>query len=565
MVASSCSSSATFNPVAVRVKNDIKDAKKFYYLDWEQHFINDRTEGTGHLEHYKYDTEVVREFRQCFEECLVAAFGCFTMKEVTLSNKKKISLPSCDLPAECLLDTVMKRVSQIFSHRIDFLKREAAVCGDVTDVATHLEKVIDTLSTGWIAEICVHMTQTFRVNKNWNSHGAKVGAAICEAASVIAMLTKTDLNSNFRYKIPRGRVLTGQMHGSEDNVHMEYMLAQYAKGHVTMTESNLFDPIPSDDDSSDGQQQETPADRIFDLADSWKLPDGTPKARPTRAHCFDFMCTYRGVHILDGECKDVKKDEDEQVLLSTALSQFAHRDSALALLTTSTSMDFYKMIKDVSEQCPTVYRSSLPTYKMGSTTIYIKNKTELQLPPGCASSLKKTTHTNVDPKVWKGMAIQKRSLITTLLHAVDILVSEIHQIDLDAVQKQKKASFQLYPEPSYWDTGEQQRVIESPERFILQPEFFGCRSIKKLKAPQQGAGPSAARDEGISVSQQIRGPSWGRRIAYMDLGPYLRMGPEMRRKADEQQELVHIAENELSNEYIPERDYIVKDYRYLPK
>ena len=54
-------------------------------------------------------------------------------------------------------------------------------------------------------------------------------------------------------------------------------------------------------------------------------------------------------------------------------------------------------------------------------------------------------------------------------------------------------------------------------------------------------------------------------MAYLDMGPYLSMGPEMRRKADLQQELVHIAENELSDEYIPERDFIVKDYRYLPK
>ena len=142
-----------------------------------------------------------------------------------LVNEETTTNPTCGQPAEFLVTDIIPDVDRIFARRISLLKK-----GKEVELSRQLEQLVNIISTGHIAEVCVQMTQSYRVNKNWNSHGAKVGAVICDAASLIAMIEKCDspilesdanckMDANFRQTIPRGRVLTGQMFGSEDNVY----------------------------------------------------------------------------------------------------------------------------------------------------------------------------------------------------------------------------------------------------------------------------------------------------------------------------------------------------------
>ena len=484
----------SFYPAAVRVKNDTTKpheipSKKFYYFNWDDGFINQNV--SGKLEKHVYDYIVTREIRKCFEECLVKTFDYFVWKRVPLARGRETFIPTCNMPAEFLVEEVIKDVEKVFKGRAKILRSTRGR----PDEAKRLETLVKTISSGHIADLCVQMTQSYRVNKNWNSHGAKVGAAICEAAGLFAMLENHEkggvFDENFRQKIPRGRVLTGQMHGSEDNVYMEYMVAPYQRGSpATMTYSHFFDPVT---DCSTNVELPPAAERIVDFVDSYNNKElGIPKARPTRAHTFDFMCTYRGVHLLDGECKDSSTTEDVQLLLATAMSQFVYRDSALAMLTTSTTIEFYKMLKNGNADRPLVYKRTLPAYKMGRVRRdnYFPNEGDLDDPPGCEHS-ERTKDTNLDPAFWNKTPLEARSIITMLLHAVDVLVDEILAIDLHAAVLRKKIAYDNnFEEPAYLDTHDDEararRTIANDKAFILGPEFFGLekQDIEREQVPQ---------------------------------------------------------------------------------
>ena len=65
--------------------------------------------------------------------------------------------------------------------------------------------------------------------KNWNSHGAIVGAALCQLGSVLGSLESGAIgpliNTEFQQVIPLGNALTGQKHGHSETVYVEYMVS----------------------------------------------------------------------------------------------------------------------------------------------------------------------------------------------------------------------------------------------------------------------------------------------------------------------------------------------------
>ena len=305
----------------------------------------------------------------------------------------------------------------------------------------------------------------------------------------LVLLIESDANckidANFRQTIPRGRVLTGQMFGSEDNVYMEYMIAPYngKEERSPMTYTNLFLRNKVYDRFNDVYRNagSCAAERAACIAENHVYRPGMPKSRPTRAHTFDFMCTYQGVHLIDGECKDECSVQDEEVLLTSAMSQFGHSNSALAMMTTSTSMTVYKLIKQHPSNRPRIYKRTLESYKMGRprSDNYFPEEEELAVPPGCETSLT-ARESYIDEGVWKRKPIEQRSLITTILNVVDILVNELICVDLDDVKMQKGLSYRNgFREPSFRNVNKEEnkakRVIHEADRakFILKPDFFG--------------------------------------------------------------------------------------------
>ena len=70
-----------------------------------------------------------------------------------------------------------------------------------------------------------------------------------------------------------------------------------------------------------------------------------PVPRPTRAHTFDFNCTYHGAHILDGECKASATKAEIGLMVLHSTEQLVTQDVAMSMLTTSHQMAFYKTVK----------------------------------------------------------------------------------------------------------------------------------------------------------------------------------------------------------------------------
>ena len=61
------------------------------------------------------------------------------------------------------------------------------------------------ITMGNIAKLLVQCTDTFCAKKNWNSHGASVGGAICQLASILSEMQSAcvnELDANFNVIIP---------------------------------------------------------------------------------------------------------------------------------------------------------------------------------------------------------------------------------------------------------------------------------------------------------------------------------------------------------------------------
>ena len=81
------------------------------------------------------------------------------------------------------------------------------------------------ITTENIAKLLLQCTDTFRAKKNWNSHGASVGSAICQLASILSQMESASVNeldANFNVIIPQGNIQTGSKHGHHNVCYTEY-------------------------------------------------------------------------------------------------------------------------------------------------------------------------------------------------------------------------------------------------------------------------------------------------------------------------------------------------------
>ena len=60
-----------------------------------------------------------------------------------------------------------------------------------------LKKALSTITTGKLANLIVDCMDTIRAKKNWNSHGAALGSAMCQLSSIISSLGKARLQCTY--------------------------------------------------------------------------------------------------------------------------------------------------------------------------------------------------------------------------------------------------------------------------------------------------------------------------------------------------------------------------------
>ena len=203
-----------------------------------------------------------------------------------------------------------------------------------------LNSAMGITTMGNIAKLILKCTDTFCTKKNWNSHGASVGSAICQLASILSQMqvaSVNELNHNFNVLIPQGNEQTGSKHGHHNVCYTEYMCSKCEPRVMGNLEVYLNLDIFLRDNHA------AKVKKLFE-----KIVPGYPHApapRPTRAHTFDFNCTYNGACILDGECKASTTKVEIGFMVLHSTEQLVTQDVAMSMLTTSHQMAFYKVVK----------------------------------------------------------------------------------------------------------------------------------------------------------------------------------------------------------------------------
>ena len=468
------------------MKADKNDGGKFYGV------FPDTFWSPGKVDVPIYDNSMQSQLRKLIMHVTVRTFAQMTYK-IDLSGKY---LPTFPMHADMMIDSVIELVKKSLPKPSSSRKSGKWVAVSVED---RFLQLVDQITTGYIAELCLDLTHTFRANKNWNWHGATVGATMGAIASLLNALRNGKLDENFRQKIPKGVVLTGSKHGHHDAHYVEYMTSEIETNPILGNSANYLDHVRFRKEKHDDkvkaimdvtQDFTVPTKGIEGgaVADSMTFKHPTP--RPTRSHTVDFAVTYKGVHLLDGECKDAGTNCDANVLVLHSLDQLAYKNEALGLLTTSQQFTLYlSEKKQHSGRISTTYYD-LASYYLGPVTDLTQDldKNDDQsidvIPTywvantitggDVGTEVREDVGSEID-QIWKGMRTEPRYFIKAVLSCIDVLCYRFSLVQLDKVAEARKESYgNGFVEPRFLSTRESElksrREIKNPNNFLYNKE-----------------------------------------------------------------------------------------------
>ena len=176
---------------------------------------------------------------------------------------------------------------------------------------------------------------------------------------------------------------------------------------------------------------------------------------PTRAHTYNFNCTYMGVRLIDGECKGDSKPDTKSsasaVLVLHSAEQLAYKQSALSMLTNE-SITFFDAFKDRDTKRIRVTFHELPKYDLDPvrdiTEDLDKTLPELADPPkycipsdngGFIREYEEGLQHIVS--TWNKMRSEPKKMVLAILHAVDIIAEYLSSVDIEeATQRGSRAT-----------------------------------------------------------------------------------------------------------------------------
>ena len=473
-------------PAVVRLKYSVSPDqpgnKEFYGMNIVEKFDDEQ------MRRHVYKDPVQLSLRIIMCRSLVIVFTKFNYEKDTNTKDYAARFP---IHHEQMLPTCIDIVNDEFNNffsemlmRADNLQKTGAVDSHraLHSELNMLRSVKKTITTGVLAKLFLKCTDTFRAKKNWNSHGGSVGASICQLASILSQMQNAsinDLDENFNVIIPQGNEQGGAKHGNHHVVYSEYMCSVVEEKVLGNVEAYL---------SIDTFRQEKHGDLVKQLFSETVpgYPDA-PAPRPTRAHTYDFNCTYQGARLLDGECKASASTAEIAFMVLHSQEQLVTQDMAMTMLTTSHQMAFYKTIKmkDSGRLKTTVCRTN--TYELG----HVKDKNKdsysdeehIQKPPTCRFKAKGQVSgvpIIIDERdgrmieAWKSLRSEPRLFIRAVMDSIDILTEHFGSLDLYDVRRRRNISFNKgWKEPEYRTTTvrdlQTKREIIDPERFLYCP------------------------------------------------------------------------------------------------
>ena len=132
---------------------------------------------------------------------------------------------------------------------------------------------------------------------------------MCNIAILVSALNgKETLPVNFIQTLPKGVPLGGQKHGWHDTHYVEYMMSQIEQSQITGSRRLYLDHANFCKNRHNIKVKEIFNKKIATTK--------YPFPRPVQGNTVDFAITYRGAHLLDGECKS-SENEGHEVLVFT--------------------------------------------------------------------------------------------------------------------------------------------------------------------------------------------------------------------------------------------------------
>ena len=480
-------------PAVVRLKyavsRDQAENDEFYGMNIVEKFDDEQ------MQRHVYRDPVQLSLRIIMCRSLVKVFTKFNYEEDPNTKDYAARFP---IHHEQMLPTCIDIVNDEFNYFFSKMLIRADNMEKTGEVDSHralnseldmLRNVKRTITMGVLAKLFLKCTDTFRAQKNWNSHGGSVGASICQLASILSQMNNASVNvlgENFNVIIPQGNEQGGSKHGNHHVVYSEYMCSVVEEKVLGNVEAYL---------NIDTFRKEKHADLVKELFSETVpgYPDA-PAPRPTRAHTFDFHCTYQGARLLDGECKASASTAEIAFMVLHSQEQLITQDVAMSMLTTSHQIAFYKTIKkkDSGRLKMTVCRTN--TYELG----HVKDKNKdsyldeehIQKPPTCrfASKCQESGVAIVvderDGRIigaWKSLRSEPRLFIRAVMDSIDILTEHFGSLNLYDVRRRRNISFNKgWKEPEFRTTTvrdlQTKRPIINPERFLycranMNPEW----------------------------------------------------------------------------------------------
>ena len=438
-----------------------------------------------------YEDPVQIQVRKLLNRAMIQTFGLFEYQFDELVNK---FMPVLPLAHDDCIDKVIQIVKGGQSVCVYEMKMEIAelqkthpeLVKSKKDIADRFTDTCARISSGYIARLLLDTICTFQVCKNWNSHGAILGATMCQIASMLSGLdaaSKGLIDVDFNELIPKGNVMTGHRHGHHEMSYVEYMTSGKERSVVTGTEELYLDHLKFRSEHHDA--------KIRQIMDRELENIKAPAPRPMRAHTFDFNLSFHGARLLDGECKGSQAEHEKAILVFHSLDQLAFKDEALALLTTNNSFTFYSSyIVDGAGYIQTTYHE-LRKFKLGPVSKLDVDpgaeQEHLQAPPSFAVNGNAFTETDATVlEVWKNLRSEIREFMTTILDAIDILCNSVSAMKVDTVCKKCRAAYKSgWKEPYF--TAAKVSDLKSRRPITNQEEFIYCRKTIEGEDPAEYA------------------------------------------------------------------------------
>ena len=123
-------------------------------------------------------------------------YNTFALFEYTYDEVIKKYFPQLPMPHDACISKVIKIIKacqatclmEMNMEIIQLQNSNPTLVGTKRDIAEKFNHTCACISCGYIARLLLNAISTYQVGKNWNSHGATLGATLCQMASMFSCL-----------------------------------------------------------------------------------------------------------------------------------------------------------------------------------------------------------------------------------------------------------------------------------------------------------------------------------------------------------------------------------------